>query len=175
MSIFKYTKIKNLASNISFFYFCLGICPSLPVAYKYLGFVGLICYSTLTYYILLIFQRNYRFLFRNLRVIFSAFFLLSISLFLIVYPWANARSSIGKGSDRDEALHIGVGRILRGLYPYSHQENTYFDKTTQTVFKGGGTSPISIFWGTDDADNLSYYNSKWYQKQFESKVKSGLK
>ena len=127
MSIFKYTKIKNLASNISFFYFCLGLCPSLPVAYKYLGFVGLICYLTLTYYILLIFQRNYKFLFRNLRVIFSAFFLLSISLFLIVYPWANARSSIGKGSDRDEALHIGVGRILRGLYPYSHQDNTYFD------------------------------------------------
>ena len=127
MSIFKYTKIKNLASNISFVYFCLGICPSLPVAYKYLGFVGLICYSTLTYYILLILERNYRFLFRNLRVIFSAFFLLSISLFLIVYPWANARSSIGKGSDRDEALNIGVDRILRGLYPYSHEDNTYFD------------------------------------------------
>lgn len=133
MSFFNIQIEKNLANNISFFYFCLGICPSLPTAHKYLGFIGLICYSILAYYILLIFQRNYRFLFRNLRAIFSAFFILSISLLLTVYPWANARSSIGKGSDRDEALHIGVGRILRGLYPYADQENTYFDNPVSTL------------------------------------------
>ena len=72
-----------------------------------------------------------------------------------------------------ESKYIDV-KALWAFY-LNYLENTYFDKTTQTVFKGGGTSPISIFWGTDDPDNLSYYTSKWYQKQFDSKVKSGLK
>jgi len=72
-----------------------------------------------------------------------------------------------------ESKYIDV-KALWAFY-LNYLENTYFDKTTQTVFKGGGTSPISIFWGTDDPDNLSYYTSKWYQKQFVTKVKSGLK
>jgi hypothetical protein len=72
-----------------------------------------------------------------------------------------------------ESKYINVQKLW--TFYWNYLENTYFDKTTQTVFKGGGTSPISIFWGTDGPDNLSYYTSKWYQKQFDSKVKSGLK
>jgi hypothetical protein len=72
-----------------------------------------------------------------------------------------------------ESKYINVQKLW--TFYLNYLDNVYFDKTAQTVFKGGGTSPISIFWGTDGPDNLSYYTSKWYQKQFDSKVKSGLK
>jgi hypothetical protein len=43
----------------------------------------------------------------------------------------------------------------------NYLENVYFDKTNQTVFKGGGTSPVSIFWGPNSTDNTDYYKKTW--------------
>jgi len=44
-------------------------------------------------------------------------------VFVVVYPRADA-GAFGAGSDRDDALNIGISRLLQGLYPYDAV--TYF-------------------------------------------------
>jgi len=82
------------------------------------------------------------------------------------------------GNITDQVL-IGEAKYIdvKGLYTsyLKYIDNTYFTETKQEIFKGGGTTPISIFWGFDNIENEKYYGSQWYEKQFESKVKSGLK
>jgi len=126
MLLLKNFFIKIRSNNFKIIFLFIGISPSLPVALKYLGYVGVIFYTLFVYLIIATFEKYFHVAHKYFLVIFSFFQVSAIFLFLFIYPKANARALYGKGSDRDEALHIGVSRILRGLYPYSHEENTYF-------------------------------------------------
>ena len=53
----------------------------------------------------------------------TAFILLATVTLSVVYPIANARNTMGGGSDSDEAIQIAVQRLLSGLPPYA--EATY--------------------------------------------------
>ena len=47
-----------------------------------------------------------------------AFLAMSSLLLYVIYPLANARNEIGRGSDSDEAIQIATRRLLSGLPPY---------------------------------------------------------
>jgi hypothetical protein len=103
--------------------------PSMAVVQKFLGVAGVVAYASVMTLFLYI---GYKWAFRAFcsRVperaipwLVAATFLTLLLMFVVVYPLADS-GIVGRGSDRDEALNIGVMELLRGHYPY-YQE-TYF-------------------------------------------------
>ncbi len=87
-----------------------------------------------------------------------------MTLYAIVYPYASAGLIGGRGSDRDEALNMGVREILQGRYPY--YEKTYVpglphergvDGNYFTIFPGSllFAAPFALI------GNSTYQNFFW--------------
>jgi hypothetical protein len=79
--------------------------------------------------------------------------LIIIAGFAIIYPRVNTHQP-GRGSDRDEALNVGVSEMLHGRYPY--HARTYLDAA---ISPGPGALVQSIpFWLIG---NSAYQNFFW--------------
>lgn len=108
---------------------CL-IVPSSGVVARYLRVPGLLAYIAVVFAVLFAVQRWVRpWLMRRLTqrqaVWLAVAFLLAVTVTVVVlYPFANS-GALGGGSDRDDALNVGVRELLAGRYPY-HQM-TYLD------------------------------------------------
>lgn len=102
------------------------VLPQLWLGEKYGGPAGIVAVLTLCIlgFALSVAALRYRF-FPLMRPLISAllFLLFATATLAVVYPLANARNAASGGSDSDEAIQIGVQRLLSGLPPYA--ETTY--------------------------------------------------
>ena len=106
--------------------------PSVPLLIKYGGIFALI-----PFFLFVNFLVNYVFAFlpkvkmKSLNLILVLFVSVAAVLLFIVYPYANDLSSFGRGSDRDDAIKLGIDAILRGSDPYL--EKTYFGNSISNL------------------------------------------
>ncbi len=103
--------------------------PSTGIVYQKLGSAGLWAYglygATLSLYFSRILSRRSTFVRVPIpppNVCFGITLAFLFAAFLLVYPWANAIEGPA-GSDRDDALNLAAGELLRGHYPY--ERTTY--------------------------------------------------
>jgi hypothetical protein len=98
------------------------VIPSTGVAWKYLGYPGVVVYLVAASLLMLagrrvLFPRLMRWLAgRDLWPAAATLVLLCIFV-AVLYPVANS-GVIGGGSDRDDMVNVAAGELLRGNYPY---------------------------------------------------------
>lgn len=98
---------------------CL-LLPSLRFIQKYLGSAGILM-ATLGIFLLVSFvvlQVDRISHLRHLKWSYLLMFVLVCLIFFVVYPIANSGAYGGIGSDRDDAINIGVSSLITGKYPY---------------------------------------------------------
>jgi hypothetical protein len=110
----------------------------IPVIQKFLGYLGVIIYCIVGF--VFFFTFSHSILIRKIRDKTFTIGFLSIALiaFFLFYPLAQARSQIGLGSDRDEAISIAVKELLKFHNPYNFNHPTYFGNPISSL-------PGSIF------------------------------
>ena len=117
------------------------IFPSLGLAQKYGGIRGVLVYGAVTTALLMLLAWHHRRVIDRLRHIdlrvvqwaLVAVFAGVTALVSVLYPvsnsgeasWLSPSGVVGGGSDRDEALNLGVRAVLEGRYPY--YERTHLD------------------------------------------------
>lgn len=110
--------------------FCLAL-PGASQVEKYLGALAAIGYFVAVLLLVVFIGRVALPLFakhirgRRLFILETAVLCALISLFVAVYPIADARKRIPAGADRDDALNIAVTELVNGRYPY--YPRTYLD------------------------------------------------
>ncbi len=102
--------------------------PSLGLIHQHFGLVGIVTYVGVSAALITIVLRaasEGRFLSHvSERTALRCALLtvvLSAALFLLFYPVLNTNEP-GKGSDRDDALNLAVGELLKGHYPYGRPD-----------------------------------------------------
>ena len=112
--------------------FCSLTLPSSSIVQKYTGNIGLLLYLTLVAIALALFLSHYRKIYslvpeRRFGWMAAATIVGILLLFAVVYPTANVQIP-GKGSDGDDAIHLGAIALLRGESPYN--QITYLGNPT---------------------------------------------
>jgi hypothetical protein len=94
--------------------------PSLRFIQKYSGITGcfVIALGIFLFVYLAVFSIDKIPYSRHLNWGYIIVFALIVLIFFVVYPIANSGAYGGIGSDRDDAINIGVSRLVTGQYPY---------------------------------------------------------
>jgi energy-coupling factor transporter transmembrane protein EcfT len=94
--------------------------PSLRFIQKYSGDIGVfvIALGIFLFVYLAVFSVDRIPYSRHLKWVYLLVFALIVLIFFVVYPIANSGAYGGIGSDRDDAINIGVSRLINGKYPY---------------------------------------------------------
>ena len=121
-----------VSSKLSWVYGAIVTVPSVPLVIKYGGFFTLIPFFLFVNYLVnYVFALVPKFKIKYLSLIVLIFLFIAAVLLLIVYPYADNQSSFGRGSDRDDAIKLGIDAILRGSDPYL--EKTYFGNSISNL------------------------------------------
>jgi hypothetical protein len=103
-------------------YFLAVAMPSAPVFQRYLGVGGAIAYVVAVGVVVALLPRMFPWLLKHISaraaIVLGVAALVSIiGVFAVAYPRLNTHVP-GTGSDRDDALNVGVNEIVHGRYPY---------------------------------------------------------
>lgn len=105
---------------------CIYLISGIPVVQKFLGYMGIVLYLIVGFVFFFTFSRiNLISRIRN-KTVTIGFLSFALLLFFLVYPLAQARSKMGLGSDRDEAISIAVKQLIKFQNPYNFNQPTYF-------------------------------------------------
>lgn len=110
---------KRKFTSILWMSLCL-LFPSLRFIQKYSGDIGVfvIALGIFLFVYLAVFSVDRIPYSRHLKWVYLLVFALIVLIFFVVYPIANSGAYGGIGSDRDDAINIGVSRLINGKYPY---------------------------------------------------------
>lgn len=133
------------------------VLPSARLIQKYTGDIGILLFFifsvVFSFIIAYLIQKliNYQ----HLKLLYLILFVVYLVTFSIIYPMANTGSYGGIGSDRDDALNIGVKHLLSFEYPY--YAKTYLNNPL-TPLPGSLilAAPFVVLFG-----NSAYQNLFW--------------